>query len=146
MVQSPAVRAKTEACSPSTGNGTVHPDALLPPLESGDRLSRAEFERRYNARPDIKKAELIEGVVYVASSVRMKQHGIPHQRISTWIGLYCVETPGVLAGDNATLRLDSDNEPQPDISVWIEVFGLTKDWAGKPRSVMTITWKALLNC
>ena len=31
-------------------------------LENGDRLTRAEFERRYEARPDIKKAELIEGV------------------------------------------------------------------------------------
>jgi len=42
----------------------------LPPLESGDRLTRQEFERRYQAMPPIKKAELIEGVVYVASPVR----------------------------------------------------------------------------
>ena len=34
----------------------------IPPLESGDHLTRHEFERRYQARPDIKKAELIEGV------------------------------------------------------------------------------------
>ena len=40
------------------------------PLESGDRLSRAEFERRYMAMPDLKRAELIEGVVYVPSPVR----------------------------------------------------------------------------
>ena len=37
-----------------------------PPLESGDRLTRQEFERRYTAASDIRKAELIEGVVYVA--------------------------------------------------------------------------------
>ncbi len=28
----------------------------LPPLESGDRLTRPEFERRYAAAPQIKKA------------------------------------------------------------------------------------------
>jgi hypothetical protein len=49
-----------------------------PPLESGDRLSRAEFERRYAAHPEIKKAELIEGVVYVASPARIEQHSSPH--------------------------------------------------------------------
>lgn len=120
MTQSLAVLETTETRSTPTSNGAVPHADLLPPLESGDRLSRAEFERRYNARPDIKKAELIEGVVYVASPVRVRQHGLPHQRISTWVGIYCVETPGVIATDNSTLRLDTDNEPQPDLSVWID--------------------------
>ncbi len=40
----------------------------VPLLHPGDRLSRAEFERRYLAQPDIKKAELIEGVVYMPSA------------------------------------------------------------------------------
>jgi hypothetical protein len=63
-------------------NGLVHPHEVPPPtLESGDRLTRAEFERRYHARPDIKKAELIEGVVYVASPIRVQQHGEPHSHI-----------------------------------------------------------------
>jgi len=79
MAPSLAVREKIEARSLKTSNGAVLHDQVLPPLESGDRLSRVEFERRYNARPDIKKAELIEGVVYVASPVRVKQHGLPHQ-------------------------------------------------------------------
>lgn len=48
----------------------------IPPLESGDRLTRAEFERRYEAAPEHFKAELIEGVVYVASPVRIF-HGNP---------------------------------------------------------------------
>jgi hypothetical protein len=38
----------------------------IPPLENGDRLTRAEFMRRYAAMPEV-KAELIEGVVYVPS-------------------------------------------------------------------------------
>jgi hypothetical protein len=33
------------------------------PLTSGDRLTRREFERRYEAMPENFKAELIEGVV-----------------------------------------------------------------------------------
>ena len=37
------------------------------PLENGDRLTRAEFERRYDAMPHVKKAELIEGEVYMPS-------------------------------------------------------------------------------
>lgn len=55
----------------------------LPPLQSGDRLTRPEFERRYAAAPHIKKAELIEGIVYVASPLRHEQYGKPHSRIMT---------------------------------------------------------------
>ena len=84
------------------------------PLDSGDHLSRAEFERRYMAMPDLKKAELIEGVVYVASPVRIRQHANPHGKIITWLGVYEAATPGVMLGDNPTVRLDFDNEPQPD--------------------------------
>ncbi len=86
----------------------------IPPLESGDRLTRAEFERRYEAMPDLKKAELIEGVVYVGSPVRVDQHGDPHFTLITWLGVYRAATPGVQGGDNSTVRLDVDNEPQPD--------------------------------
>lgn len=86
----------------------------LPPLESGDRLTRAEFERRYNAMPQVKKAELIEGIVYVASPRRYRRHGQPHLLVTTWLGTYCAATPGVEAADAPTIRLDADNEPQPD--------------------------------
>jgi len=85
-----------------------------PILESGDRVSRVEFERRYNAMPHLKKAELIEGVVYVASPVRVRKHGNPHSHIITWLGTYEAATYGVMACDNTTVRLDLDNEPQPD--------------------------------
>jgi Uma2 family endonuclease len=86
----------------------------LPPLESGDRLSRAEFERRYRAMPNLKKAELIEGVVYVASPLRAQAHGNPHAHVITWLGVYEAATSGVKCYDNPTVRLDADNEPQPD--------------------------------
>jgi Uma2 family endonuclease len=85
------------------------------PLTSGDRLTRREFERRYEAMPEHFKAELIEGVVYVASPVRYTSHGEPHTHIITWLGTYCAATPGVGVADNATVRLDPFNEPQPDV-------------------------------
>jgi Uma2 family endonuclease len=88
-----------------------------PPLNSGDRLSRAEFERRYEAHPEIQKAELIEGVVYVPSPIRSDQHGDPHFDAIAWLGAYRVVTPGVKGSDNATVLLDFENEVQPDISL-----------------------------
>ena len=94
--------------------------APTPPLESGDRLTRPEFERRYNAMPYLKKAELIEGVVYVASPLRYSRHGQPHSDIMTWLGVYRAATPGIGLADNTTVRLDLDNEPQPDALLRIE--------------------------
>jgi Uma2 family endonuclease len=93
---------------------------LLPPLENGDRLTRPEFERRYRAMPQVKKAELIEGVVYMASALRFKSHGKPHGYLSTWLGVYASATRGVELGIEPTVRLDLDNEPQPDAVLLIE--------------------------
>jgi Uma2 family endonuclease len=90
------------------------PSRPIPPLESGDRLTRAEFERRYEAMPNQKKAELIEGVVYIASPVRVDHHGHPHAVLVGWLVTYQAATPGTEVGDNSTVRLDVDNEPQPD--------------------------------
>jgi Uma2 family endonuclease len=85
-----------------------------PPLRHGDRLTRAEFERRYANMPDVHKAELIEGVVHMPPPVTHEHHGAPHFDLITWLGLYRTYTPGVRGGDNSTLRLDPDNGPQPD--------------------------------
>jgi Uma2 family endonuclease len=89
-------------------------NGAVPPLEPGDRLTRAEFERRYEAMPHLKKAELIEGEVHMPSPVRYRGHGHPHRRLGVWLGNYEAETPGVEGADNASIRLDLDNEPQPD--------------------------------
>ncbi|AFY71888.1 protein of unknown function DUF820 (plasmid) [Thalassoporum mexicanum PCC 7367] len=101
----------------------VQPTLQPPPLENGDRLSRDEFERRYSAMPQVKKAELIEGIVYMASPLRVKSHGYPHGVIMTWLGTYQIATPGVLFADNTTVQLDPDNEPQPDGLLMIEQGG-----------------------
>ena len=96
----------------------------IPPLENGDRLTRAEFERRYKAMPEKVKAELIEGVVYMASPVRITHHAKPHSRIMWWLGSYLVYTEGVDFADNSTVRLDQDNQPQPDAVLYVkEEFG-----------------------
>lgn len=87
---------------------------LIATLESGDRLTRAEFERRYEALPHLKKAELIEGVVYVAPPVRLLEHGRPHAFLITWLAYYQIFTPGVTGGDSASVRLRGDNMVQPD--------------------------------
>jgi hypothetical protein len=64
---------------------TISPQLTIPRLENGDKLTRREFERRYKAMPNLKKA-----------------------------GFYQAFTPNLQLGDNCTVRLDADNEPQPD--------------------------------
>ncbi len=103
-----------EAPLPVGGEGTLLREGEGALLREGDRLTRDEFERRYSAMPWVKKAELIEGRVRMASPVRIAEHSNPHGRIQTWIGTFEAETPGVLQGDNATVRLDAANEYQPD--------------------------------
>ncbi|UCJ13388.1 MAG: Uma2 family endonuclease [Phormidium sp. PBR-2020] len=85
-----------------------------PPLENGDRLSYREFERRYAAMPQHQKAELVEGVVYMASPLRFTTHAEPHGCLITWLGVYQSATPATAMGIEPTVRLDSDNEFQPD--------------------------------
>jgi Uma2 family endonuclease len=92
----------------------------IPPLENGDRLTRAEFLRRYDAMAELKKAELIEGVVYVSSPVRQKHHGRPHSHLIGWLVAYEAGTPGTETGDNSTILLDLDNVPQPDGLLFIQ--------------------------
>jgi Uma2 family endonuclease len=86
----------------------------IPPLVDGEHLTRDEFERRYDAMPGLKKAELIEGVVRMPSPVRLDQHGDPHSCLVGWLWVYRAGTPGVQSGDNSSIRLDLGNMPQPD--------------------------------
>lgn len=88
---------------------------LVPPLENGDHLAAAEFLRRYEAMPDLKKAELIQGRVHLmASPVRADQHGEPDGLVQGWLSYYAAFTPGVKHATNTTARLGPDDVPQPD--------------------------------
>src|SRR5215468_2004893 len=115
-----APRGRAMVVSPTTLTSSVELGNAVLPLENGDRLSRAEFEHRYNAMPHLKKAELIEGVVYVPSPVRYLHHGSPHAQLIGWLIQYAANTPGVGVADNTSVRLDLDNEPQPDALLLID--------------------------
>lgn len=94
--------------------------SLLPPLKNGDHLTRDEFERRYEATPGLKRAELIEGIVYTGpTALRWNEHARPDGLAGTWLGVYESATPGVQMGHHASIRLDLDNEPQPDAALII---------------------------
>lgn len=100
--------------------GEVFATTPVPPLENGDHLTRDEFERRYEGMPGLKKAELVEGVVYMPSPVRHRSHSRPHAHVISWLGAYCAAARGVDLGDNATVRLDAENEVQPDALLRLE--------------------------
>ena len=92
--------------------------STIPPLVDGDRLSREEFHRRYLSMPHVKKAELIDGVVYMPSPISLDAHGEPHGWISGWVATYFAQTKGVRFGIDSTLQLEGDNEVQPDITLF----------------------------
>ncbi|MGP0067582.1 MAG: Uma2 family endonuclease [Isosphaeraceae bacterium] len=111
-VSTQSIKPAAPSAAPSNG--------AIPPLENGDRLTLAEFERRYDAMPGVKKAELIEGEVFMPSPVRQRYHGRQHSHLNFWLCAYEGRTPGVEVGDNSTVRLDLDNMPQPDCLLFIQ--------------------------
>jgi Uma2 family endonuclease len=91
----------------------------LPPLlRDGDRLTRDEFMRRYEAMPDLKGAELIDGIVYMPSPVS-NVHAEFHARMSYWLGSYAAVAPDCRYGITGTWLMSSDSAPQPDLSLSI---------------------------
>ena len=105
-------------------------EKLVPLLENGDRLHAGEFLRRYESMPELKKAELIQGTVYMASPVRARDHGIPDGLIQTWLGVYAAATEGVHHATNSTVKLGPDDVPQPDGFLWKSGEGSSIDESG----------------
>jgi Uma2 family endonuclease len=93
-----------------------HRKADLPPLENGDHLDQPTFHERYEAMPKNTRAELIGGIVYVASPVG-RIHSKEHGRLIMWLGNYEAATPGVEMLPTPTVILSSDCEPQPDVAL-----------------------------
>lgn len=83
-------------------------------LHTGDRMSREEFHRIYEKMPANFKAELIGGIVYVASPLK-RRHGRPHMLLGALFAIYEARTPGVEGADNTTVLLGDEGEPQPDV-------------------------------
>jgi len=92
--------------------------SALAPLYSGDRMSQAEFHRRYQAYPEDVKFELIGGIVYMASPLR-RSHARRHVQLASLLERYESQTPGVELLDNATTILGEESEPQPDLALRI---------------------------
>jgi Uma2 family endonuclease len=88
-------------------------------------LTRSEFERRYEAMPWLKKAELINGVVYLGSPVAI-QHANADAHVTSLLTVYAAQTPGVESAGNATVRLDMTNEVQPDALLRIVAGGQSR--------------------
>jgi hypothetical protein len=92
-------------------------EQCVPPLEAGDRLTRDEFLRRWQAHPEIKKAELIGGMVFMPSPVST-EHGDLDSDVGLWLGTYRIATPGTASGHNTTSFI-MEGTPQPDLNLRI---------------------------
>ena len=100
--------------SPPAPRRSAPRSAAVLPLQQGDRLTSAEFLRRYEAMPGLKKAELIEGTVHMPSPVRADAHGEPDGLIHVWLGYFAFHSRGTKFYPNTTLITASDNTSQPD--------------------------------
>jgi len=85
-----------------------------PGLQNGDRLSKAEFLRRYEAEKNVNKAELIGGIVYMGSPVSLDAHAVPHGRLIGWLTIYSFATSVVAILDNLTIDFGLGEVYQPD--------------------------------
>jgi hypothetical protein len=89
-----------------------------PPLRDGDRLTCDEFMRRWEAMPDLKHAELIDGIVYMSSPLSRK-HSDFHSPLAGWLSVYAAYTPGCRSGLEGTWIMGPRDVPQPDLTLRI---------------------------
>ena len=122
---------------------------ILPlPLRDGDQLTSDEFLRRWEAMPDLKHAELIEGIVYMPSPVS-SPHSRFQVRLSHWLATYEDHTPGCEAGMEGTWLMGERNVLQPDTTLRIlpQRGGQSRDegdyTAGAPELVAEVAVSSL---
>src|SRR4051794_9771874 len=90
----------------------------LPPLENGDWMDQKTFHERYEAMPEDVRAELIGGIVYMASPQKLP-HGRTNRNIGRLLMAYEDATPGTESLGTITNILGDDSEPEPDESLRI---------------------------
>jgi Uma2 family endonuclease len=115
------------------GKAAARPKKPVPPLREGDRLSRAEFIRRYEYTPQVTRAELIDGVVHIIAGlpvhngketgmppISLEGHGTPHFQINTLLGNYVGHTPFVIgSGPTSVYSPSDDSMPEPDTTLYL---------------------------
>jgi hypothetical protein len=102
------------------------------PLSPGQRLSQAEFHRRYEQCPPGVKFELIGGVVHMHSPLR-RPHGSTHPELSGAFFVYKARTPGIEILHDTTTILGEQSEPQPDLALRaLEEYG-GRSWENATR-------------
>ena len=121
------------------------PMSVLPaPLREGDHLSREEFMRRWDAMPDLKFAELIDGIVYMASPVS-PTHGRFQSRLDYWLCTYQAANRGCEVGSNGTWLMTASSVPQPDLALRVlpERGGQSREedgyFAGAPELIVEVS-------
>ncbi len=87
-------------------------ERITPPLVSGEKLDRDEFLRRWEALPELRFAELLEGEVYLPSPLSLS-HGSQDSLVNYWLRHYAASTPGCGAYTQPTWLMLRD-APQPD--------------------------------
>ena len=116
-----------------------------PPLLDGERLTRDEFMRRWEAMPDLKHAELLDGVVHMPSPVSFR-HNFVQPRIIMWLGQYADATPGCQVGSEGTWLMGTDAVPQPDVTLRLVTGGSSRIekiyLAGAPELVIEVAWSS----
>ncbi|MBM3735132.1 MAG: Uma2 family endonuclease [Acidobacteria bacterium] len=121
--------------------------AIPPPLRQGDRLNSAEFIRRWEAMPDLKRAELLGGVVHMPSPVS-NAHSDIQSVANAWLAFYAARTPGCRTGLEGTWIMGEDDTPQPDATLRIlperggqsRVVGLYAQ--GAPELALEVAWSS----
>jgi Uma2 family endonuclease len=96
----------------------IRPVSKISTLHNGDSLDQKTFHKLYEQTPEGFHAQLIGGIVYVASPVHFP-HSNPDGLIQFWLWSYRKKTPGVGVINKTTTILGSTSEPEPDGGLFI---------------------------
>jgi Uma2 family endonuclease len=117
-----------------------------PPLQNGDHLDQKTFHARYEAMPEDCRAELIGGIVYMASPQKVP-HSTAQKLVVRWVDEYAEVTPGTDYLLNNTQILGPDSEPEPDVCLFIapeyggQVFVDEDEYLnGSPELIVEVSW------
>ena len=87
-------------------------------LENGAVMPRHEFHRLYAQRLELHRVELVEGVVYMPSPIKVEGHADAQALIMEWLATYTLSRPELRHTGPGTVLLDDQNEPEPDAMLY----------------------------